>query len=45
VDEHTIAVQKWLGKDTKKTCKLPKLAGVVEIVIRILSSETCIDVI
>jgi len=38
VDEHTIAVQKWLRKVTKKTCKHSKTANVVGIVVRILIS-------
>jgi hypothetical protein len=38
VDEHTIAVQKWLRKVTRKTCKHPKIADVVGIVVRILIS-------
>jgi hypothetical protein len=46
VDEHTIAVQKWFRKVTKKTCKHPKLADVVGIVVRILiSAEACIGML
>jgi hypothetical protein len=46
VDKHTIAVQKWLRKVTKKTCEHPKLADAVGIVVRILiSAEACIGIL